>query len=378
MTRVTLDGNGTNAGERLYMAFELGDKSWRLGFTEGKRVRQVRVAALDRAETMKAIAQAKEKFKLGSDCAVVACYEAGWEGFWLARWLESEGVEVRVVDSSSIEVDRRARRAKTDRIDTDKLLRLLLRHEHGERKALRVVRVPSPQEEDRRQLDRERAELVKERGRHWVRIKSLLRAQGIRLERKRGFEEQLAQMRQWNGEPLGDELLERLKREWARHEMVAGQIQALEDKQERLVAQSQEVAHQQVAQLMQLKSVGYQSAWRLTMEFFSWRGFKNRREVAALAGLTPSPYTSGESSREQGISKAGNRRVRTTMIELAWLWLRHQPQSALSQWFQSRFGGGSKRQRRIGIVALARKLLVELWRYLQSGALPAGAQLKTA
>ena len=359
----------------LYMVFELGDKTWKLGFSDGGKERIKQVKALDTCKVLEEISLAKKKFGLEQDCKVISCYEAGWEGFWLARWLESVGITNHVIDSSAIEINRRAKRAKTDKIDTRKLLNLLVRYCAGETQAIRIVRVPDSEPEDDRQANRERKELVKDRGRHWVRIKSLLRAQGLRMETKTDFLKQLDELRLWNAEALPVQLKERLQREWERHEAVHRQIQHLEAQQKRLVEEAGKETYRLVAQLMMLKSVGYQSAYTLVMEFFGWRQFRNRRELASLAGLTPMPYDSGESSREQGISKAGNRRIRTLMIELSWLWVRFQPHSALTLWFMKRFGHGSKRQRRIGIVALARKLLVGLWRYLETGAIPEGAIL---
>lgn len=377
MNQMTPKLNNINSEPVLYMAFELGDKSWRLGFSNGIKQRQKTVEALKTQEVLKEIARAKEKLGLQQDCLVISCYEAGWEGFWLSRWLESEGIINYVLDSSSIEVNRKAKQTKTDRIDAEKLISLLTRYSSGEKKAIRIVKVPTALEEDRRQLDRERDCLVKERSRHWIRIKSLLRSQGIRVENKPSFDRQLETITLWNGEMLGSELKERLFREWQRHQLVDGQIKALEKKQKQLIDEPETHAHKQIAQLMMLKAVGYQSSWRLVMEFFSWRNFKNRRELAALAGLTPTPYNSGDSQRDQGISKSGNRRVRTLLIELSWMWLRYQPNSELTQWFEQRFGKNGKRHRRIGIVALARKLLIALWRYLETGEIPQGAVLKT-
>lgn len=377
MHQTTQSVNGNNNRSVLYMALELGDKKWKLGFSNGSKQRLKTVEALNTKQVLEEISKAKEKLGLAKDSPVISCYEAGWEGFWLARWLESEGIVNYVLDSSAIEVTRKAKQTKTDRVDVEKLLSLLMRYCNGEKKAIRIVRVPTPAEEDRRQLDRERDCLVKERGRHWVRIKSLLRSQGLRVEQARNFEDQLERMRCWNGDPVGAELKERLVRECQRHEQVDQQIRYLEKKQKDLVRALGNHAHKQIAQLMLLKSVGYQSSWRLVMEFFSWRKFKNRRELASLAGLTPTPSDSGESKREQGISKSGNRRVRTLLIELSWLWVRNQPNSALTIWFEKRFGKGGKRHRRVGIVAVARKLLIELWRYLETGVIPEGAILKT-
>lgn len=362
----------------VYMAMELADKRWKLQFSDGSKKRTKTVEALNRAEVLEALSRAKEKFGLASDCRVISCYEAGREGFWLARWLEAEGIENLVVDASAIEVNRKGKRAKTDRVDVDKLMRQLQRYVAGEAEALGVVRMPSDESEDGRHLHREREALVVERGRHWVRIGSLLRTQGLRVASKVGFAETLEGLRRWDGSPVPAELMAQIKREWARHELVDGQIRELERLQKERVKQAQgQGAPAMVSQLMQLKAVGWQSAWVLVMEFFAWRGFRNRRELAAVAGLTPTPYHSGDSEREQGISKAGNRRIRRLMVELAWLWLRYQPASALSRWFEHRFGGGGKRMRRIGIVAMARKLLIALWRYLEHGELPPGAVLSS-
>lgn len=362
----------------LYMAFELSDKTWKITSSNGSKRRSKTVTACCQGEVLEEISRARKRFRLAEQCEVICCYEAGWEGFWLARWLDSLGVTVLVVDSSAIEVNRKKRRPKTDRIDGGKLLNQLLRYVvQSEKEALNVVRVPSREEEDRRRLHREREVLVKERGRHWVRIKSLLRAQGLRVEKKTGFLEWLEKQHCWDGQPLPEELSAELKRQWARHQQVDEQVKALEKLQkERLKTAAEGSALAQVERLMHLKGVGWQGAWSLVMELFSWRKIRNRRQLAALVGLTPTPYSSGESEQEQGISKAGNRRLRALLIELAWLWLRYQPGSTLSQWYGRRFAGGGKRVRRIGIVALARKLLVELWRYVEHGVLPEGAQLK--
>lgn len=360
----------------LYMAMELADKTWKLQFSDGSRKRSKSVEALNRFEVLEAIGTAKAKLKLSADCRVISCYEAGREGFSLARWLESVGVENLVVDASAIEVNRKAKRAKTDRVDVEQLMRQLQRYVGGEMGALSVVRVPTDEAEDWRHLHREREALVVERGRHRVRIQCLLRTQGLRVEAKAGFLEQLSGLRRWDGSPVPPELMAQLEREWARHELVNAQIKELEREQRERVRQAGgDGALAMVSRLMRLKAVGWHSAWVLVMEFFAWRGFSNRRELAALAGLTPTPYHSGQSEREQGISKAGNRRIRRLMVELAWMWLRHQPDSALSCWFGQRFGGGGKRLRRIGIVAMARKLLIALWRYLMHGERPEGAVL---
>lgn len=366
------------AGQVLYMALELSNRKWKLGFSDGSKGRQRTIPAGDQAAVLAEIAVAKAKFGLGEDVPGRSCYEAGRDGFWLHRWLRSVGIANVVVDSASIEVKRRARQVKTDRVDVEKLVGLLRRYHGGERKALSIVHVPSVTEEDDRRLHRERGRLLKERTQHNNRLLGLLVAQGIRLKVTADFAPQLDQVRLWDGRELPADLKAELLREWERYQLVNEQVLALEALQRERVAEASGEALTLVAQLMQLRGVGWQSAWNLVMEFFGWRTFANRRELAALAGLTPTPYDSGDRQREQGISKAGNRRVRAVMIELAWFWVRYQPQSDLSQWFARRYATGGPRMRRIGIVALARKLLIALWRYLETDLVPAGAILKPA
>lgn len=297
---------------------------------------------------------------------------------WLHRYLERQGVRNLVVDSASIEVSRRFRRVKTDRMDLGKLLVMLMRYHLGEKKVWSVVRVPSVKAEDERQLHREMMGLKSERTRHINRMKGLLASQGVVMEIGAGFKEAIGEVRLWDGSQLPGRLRMRLDREYERKGLLEQQIDLLEKEREEVICTSQEEAVEQVRRLLRLKGIGVNSAWLYVMEFFAWRGFRNRRELGALAGLTPTPYQSGDSSRESGISKAGNRPVRGMAIEIAWSWLRYQPDSALSRWYQRRFAEGSSRVRRIGIVALARKLLIELWKYLETGILPEGAYLKSS
>ena len=374
MTAV-LQSKDSVSGAVLYMAMELSNKRWKLGFSDGERQRQVSIEAGDWNSLNDQITRAREKLRLAADCRMVSCYEAGRDGFWIHRALVDQGIENRVIDSASIEVNRRKRRAKSDRVDVKAMLRLLQRYSGGER-CLSVVRVPTVEAEDHRRLHRERERLLKERGAHSARIKSLLVAHGIRLQLDGGFLVQLEAARGGLGYALGADLKAELIREHERYRLADEQIRGLEQEQKARAEAGVDEAMLQVNGLMQLKGVGWQSSWLLVMEFFSWRTFQNQRQVGACAGLTPTPYSSGDSEREQGISKAGNRRVRTLMIELSWLWLRYQPGSALSEWFQRRFAGGGKRMRRIGIVALARKLLIALWRYVTDGVIPEGAVLK--
>ena len=364
----------------LYMAIELSKQQWKLGFTIGfgQQPRLRNVAARDLATLMEEMRLAKLRFGLPADTPVLSCYEAGRDGFWLHRYLGQAGIANLIVDSSSIEVNRRKRRAKTDRLDVGKLLTMLIRYQQGEKKVWSVVHVPSPEEEDQRQLHREMMAIKRERTKHINRLKGLLMSQGVILEVRSGFLSQLEQVKLWNDTDLPAALHSRLLREYERLELVEQQVDQLERSREQLLRTSTLPAVQQVRQLLQLKGIGVNSAWVYVMEFFSWRGFRNRRELGSLAGLTPTPYQSGESSTEQGVSKAGNRHIRAMAIEIAWSWLRFQPESQLSRWYQERFAKGSSRVRRIGIVALARRLLVELWQYLETGDVPKGACLKNS
>jgi transposase len=296
----------------------------------------------------------------------------------LHRFLQAHGITNHVVDSSSIEVNRRKRRAKSDGLDVRKLLTMLIRSHHGERGVWRVVNVPSIEAEDQRHLHRDLETVKQERASTTARIKGLLSSQGIRLTSVNKLPEQLDALRLWDGSPMPSGLRQRLLRVYAHYTFLSEQIAALEAERRALLQSAQDANIEKVRQLMQLKGIGINGAWLLIMEFFGWRALKTRREVGGLAGLTPTPYQSGESTREQGITKAGNRHVRWMSTELAWSWVRYQPESALSGWFRERFGGGGKRLRRIGIVAVARKLLIALWRFLESGIIPEGAVLKEA
>jgi transposase len=379
-TETTCTKQYTKFGPCLYLAFELSQKWWKLGFTigiaQGPRICNIAAGDLDALQTQ--IERAIQRFGLPADTPVLSCYEAGRNGFWLHRYLHSCGVENLVVDSSSIEVSRRARRAKTDKLDVNKLLAMLIRYHGGEQKVWRVVHVPSREAEDARQLHRELSTLKAERTRHSNRIKGLLTTQGVSIAMKANVPDPLETIRLWDGSRLPEGLRMRLQREYQRWLFVNQQIDQLTTHREKLLKTSQQPNVEQVRQLMRLKGIGVNSAWLFVMEFFSWRAFRNRREVGACAGLTNTPYQSGDTRKDQGISKAGNSFVRAMAIEIAWSWLRNQPNSKLSRWYQQRFGHGSKRLRKIGIVALARKLLIALWRYLETGALPEGARLKTS
>jgi transposase len=359
----------------LYLAVELSWGQWKLAFSTGiaqkPRLRNVSARAVAALELE--IAEAKKRFHLPANTPVVACYEAGRDGFWLCRCLRSRGVETIVVDAASIEVNRRKRRAKTDRLDAAKLVTMLIRWHNGEQKLWSIVQVPSEDDEDRRQLHREMIGLTDERTAHINRIKGLLAGIGVAVAVDLRLPERLDGLRQWDDKPIPSELRARILRECERFQVVEKQIRLLESEQRQRVRNDQTPEVDRIRRLLSLKGVGVKGAWLLMQEVFSWRSIRNRRHLASLAGLAPTPYGSGQMDREQGISKAGNKRLRWLMVQLAWFWLRNQPQSELSQWYERRFAKGSGRMRKCGIVAVARKLLVALWRYATQGELPAGA-----
>jgi transposase len=371
----------------LCMAIESGASEWKLFFSRGlgqhPRERTVPARRVDRL--MAEVARAKEHFGLAADAPVASCYEAGRDGFWLHRALVAEGIANEVIESASIEVKRQKRRAKTDGIDGSALLRLLWRYHNGEREAFRVVRVPSLEEEDQRELHRELVTTKRDRARLTNRIKGLLFKHGINLKELKDLPAQLPRLRMWNSKELPKWITARLQREWRKVEQLTEQIQGMIAERRKLLrarkgegAQSAEEdkATQCARELMKVRGIGENAAWLFSTEFFAWREFQNRRQVGGLAGLTGTPYQSGGTNREQGISKAGNRWIRGIVVEIAWGWLRYQPQSELSHWYERKYGHGNSRMRRIGIVALARKLLIELWKYLKTGTPPAGALLK--
>jgi len=363
----------------LYVAFELSRKNWKLGFSDGRssQIREVSIPAGDLQACRREIEKAKKRFGLTESASVKSCYEAGREGFWLHRALEEMGVENIIVDASSIEVNRRQRRAKTDRMDVQKLVRQLVRYWRGEHDVWSVVRVPSPEAEDRRHLHRGLEVLKEEKKQHRVRIQSLLFLHGIGVKVGTKFLSKLEQLRCWNGKPVAAELQERIRNEYDRLQLVEVQIRETKAKQgEQLKAAHSWNAVDKVRKLQQLMAIGMGSSWIFVMELFGWREFQNRRQLGASVGLTPTPYNSGDSVREQGIGRAGNRRIRKLIIEIAWAWLRLQPGSKLSRWYEQRFAKAGKRMRRIGIVAMARRLVIDLWRYLEQGIVPEGAQLK--
>jgi transposase len=369
----------TASARVLLLAFELGETGWLLGFSPGfgEKVLRRKIASRDTGALTREIEKAKTHFRLGGEVTVRSCYEAGRDGFWLHRFLEAQGVDNAVIDSASIEVNRRKRRAKTDRLDVVGLLDLLARHWAGSHKPpFSVVSVPSPADEDLRHLGRELKLVKKDRTRISNRIKGLLANAGLVLDGRKDMKGQIERLRLWNGDSLPPLLRSRLLRYAADYELHSVRIRELEqDRRSLLRSEGAGASITKVWRMLELKGVGIETAWCYGTEFFGWRDFANRRQVGSLAGLTPTPHDSGTQEREKGIGKDGSRWVRGVAIEQAWAWLRFQPESALSQWYQSRFGGGSKRMRKIGIVALARKLLIALWRFVEFGELPEGAVL---
>jgi transposase len=362
----------------VYVAFELSKSNWHLGvmIPGSEKMSRYRIDGGDLAALSANLARARAKAeRLGKPVRVLSCYEAGLDGHWLHRWLATQGVINYTIDASSIEVSRRARRAKTDRIDLAVLMRAFLAYLRGEPRACSMVRVPTPEDEDRKRRTRERERLVSERTAHINRIKALLHGQGIRdaMPLKPGFLSELEKVRCGDGRLLPPHLKNEIRREHERLLLVHSQIKALEAENAAAHrAPAAGSAEAKVVSLAQLRGIGGQIAQVLVNEVF-YRNFDNRRQVGSCFGLTDTPYDSGESRRQQGISKAGNHRGRTTAIELAWLWVRHQPDSDLSRWFRERVGDLKGRIRKIAIVALARKLMVALWRYLETGLVPTGA-----
>ena len=350
----------------LFLAFELSVNPWQLGFTPGaaQRPRERNVPARNREGVREEMRRAKERFGLPEDAPVLSGYEAGRDGFWLHRWLVTQGVANCVVDSSSLEVNRRHRRAKTDRLDVQKLLTRLLRHTAGERKVWRIVRVPSGEEEDRHQLHRAVTTVKRDRTRVINRLKGLLAAQGLVMPHGGDFSQQVEPLRRWDATPLPAGLRHRLTQEWEHVTALTQRLAQLEAERRAVLQTAEDAVTKKVQQLLRLKGIGINSAWLFVMECFGWRAFRNRKEVSALSGLTPPP--------------SANAHSRAMALEIAWGGLRFQPQSALTQWYQQRFGQGSSRLRRIGIVALARKLLIALWRFVETGVVPDGAALKAA
>jgi len=368
----------------IFVSLELSRKTWlitSLSPGAGERMSKHAVEAGDIAGLLARFAQLREKARArtGHDYPIITIQEAGLDGLWIHRALQSEGIESWVVDAASILVSRRRRRAKTDKIDGETLVRTLLAYKRGEPRVCSMVKAPTPEEEDRRRICRERKTLTAERIEHVNRIKGLLFSQGggdyepLRRNRRARLDE----LKTGDGHPLPVHLKAQISRELDRLEMILAQVTAVEADRDTLLEPMAEQASTPATMIAQLKGIGPEFAGVLWSEGL-FRHFDNRRQLAAYAGLAPTPWQSGSIDHEQGVSKAGNPRLRTTMIQVAWLWLRHQPDSALSLWFLERVQRNGGRLKKTTIVAMARKLLVALWRYATSGVVIEGAVLKAA
>lgn len=354
---------------------ELGWTSWKLAFTVGlgQKARLRTVPARDLEALVRETKAALERFGLPADTRVVSCYEAGRDGFWLHRFLHHTGIENVVVDSASIEVSRRSRRRKTDSLDASKLAMMLVRHSAGE-KVWSVVDVPSAKAEDARHLHRELKTLKREAVRCVNRIRGLLANQGLSVDEVTSeFPAWLERVRLWDGSPVPVGFGQRVMLEFGRLQAARKQIHAIEGERRRQLKEGATEAAVKARKLKRMRGIGDNTAWVVSTELLAARTFRNRKQVGSIAGLTPTPYASGKSEREQGIDKAGNRWVRGMMIEIAWGWLRFQPASRLTTWYNERFASGSKRLRKIGIVALARRILIALWRWVEHDQVPEGA-----
>jgi transposase len=368
----------------LAVALELSKNSWKVALHDGRRDKPaIHTVASEQAskrlaEAVEHIKGTQKKWGLSDQTRIVVLYEAGQDGFWIERSLSALGYEVLIVDPASIPVERRSRRAKTDRLDAIKLVVCLLGWLRGECDRMHVIRVPTAEAEAQRHLARDRGELQKEIGQHRDRIRKLLRTVGCWDSVEGRFSKRLEQgaVQSQDGQPLPAQLKARLERECERLALVEKQLAALEAS---LVEELPEAVSKRIEQLMRLKAIGRVGASRLVLELY-WRDFDNRRQVGSCVGLVPQPYDSGESRVDQGISKQGNRRVRALLIEMAWFWLRYQPGSVMAKWFAQRTGGvgPNKRGKRIAIVAVARRLAIALWRYLKYGEIPAGAEFKAS
>lgn len=369
----------------LYIGLELSKHKWLLG--GGIDLTHIKIKQIDSwnlGAFFEALKAFKTQFNLQSDCTIKVCMEAGLDGFSVYRMLIANGLEALIVDSASLELNRRKRKAKTDGIDVKKLVQLLYRFNHGETGCLKAIRVPSEAEEDIRRIHREYERLQKEQTQHVNRIMGLLATQGIKLTgsaiRRKDFKSRLKNktFRTSTQETLREYLQKELEREYERYELTHAQLRdVMKEAQAYVKSHPNTRVSEYVSRLTRLKGVGFWGAFKLVTEWFGWRDFNNRKEVGSAAGLTGVPHASGTLNREQGISKAGNKRIRRLIVELAWIWLRYQTNSKLSRWFHERFSQG-KRVKRIGIVGLARKLLITFWRYLSKGILPSDIELKAS
>lgn len=367
MTKSTLHEN------TVFLALELGNKKYKLAFMFNGKKRRVSVAARDTEAFINAIEQARVKMKWPNNVEIKSCYEAGRDGFWLHRFLESQGINNIVVDAASIETNRRAKKTKTDKVDLDLILRKLIDYYSGDKNVWSVLRIPSKEDEDERRPHRCLDRLKHEQKSLKNRIRSTLVTHGLDLPHWKNFPEWLDQVKTFDGEELPSMTKKELLYEYRRLELVEEQIKEILQTQQEKIQNPSTEKEKMINMLVQLRAIGQQGAWKLVLELLGWREFNNRRELGAAAGLVCVPHNSGDLERELGISKSGNKRIRTLLVEMAWSWIRYQPKSTLTLWFNERFANNGKKMRKKGIVALARKLLIALWRYLTQGVVPEGA-----
>ena len=376
--------NGLDYDRTLILAVEVSGRSWVVAAqVPGLRQKSAKQQLAPCADALMAAVEGYKRRAAAAGMAVdrvIVAYESGGSGFWLARWLQQRGVEVHVMQPSSVPVDRRMRRAKSDRIDADMLLRTLLAWLRGEPRVCSMVPVPDEATEDARRPIREREELIRARVAIVNRIEAVLTVLGSGEYNplRRDCRERLGQLRTALDQPLPPHARAQIERLLDRLDLVCQQVAELEAQRDQAVeSEAAGQAERMIQRLARVRGIGVQTATVLVHEAFV-RRFRNARALGSYAGLTGTPYSSGGTHREQGISKDGNRRLRATLVELAWMWLRYQPGCALSRWFHDRLGGSRGRLRKVMIVALARKLLIALWRYLQDGAVPQGMELKPA
>lgn len=379
-TQATLQEEFSAQSKALYIGFELSKNGWKLALSDGDcdSLKNKRLDSYDFGGLDELIDWAESYFDLAEDFEIFSVYEAGLDGFWIHHVLGEMGIQNIVVDPASIETNQKKRRRKTDRLDALRLVRHLIRYHGGDSRVWSVCQVPSLVDEDDRRIERELYRLKCEQTQHVNRIKGLLSTRGIPFAKiNQELVDGLDELVGKGGQKLGRQLKREIRRQYRRLELVRADIKEVAKDRKALIDEREtEEKIQKVKNLEMLRGIGEDSAWLLVMEMFGWREFKNRGQVGAYAGLTPSPWNTGQSKRDQGICKSGNKWVRGRMIQLAWLWLQYQPNSELTQWFYSRYGESSRSMKRVGIVGLARKLLVRLWKFVEYGEVPNGARLK--
>jgi len=366
----------------ILVALELSNSLWLVGtrMPGAQKSHMHRIDAGDTAALLSLLSglQSRQRAQV-SRAPIAVCFEAGRDGFWLHRLLTAHNIPTYVVEPASILVNRRAKRAKTDRLDAEGMLRVLAAYLGGDNQICSMVHAPTPDEEDGKRVHREREYLVQERTRIENRISALLATQGIRSRPSlRSWERDMAALETGDGRKLPRHLAAELNRLRRRLVLVRDLICELDtERDEHLAATSGDTITTKVTALSGIYGIGDNFAAVLAREVF-YRHFGNRKQLASYVGLAPTPHQSGNVDKDRRIGRAGNARARKTLVQAAWLWLRYQPGSELAAWFRQRVGELKGRTRRIAIVALARKLLIALWRYTETGEIPAGTIFRAA